>query len=86
MGAFGDLFGNLLKPLLLALLLIVALGLSSSRPGSAGGGAGFACPRWFDDPGLNRMICRYNPAKIWNTPVRDLVPWIGATHGEGGPR
>jgi len=86
MGALGDLFGTLLKPLLLALLLIVALGLFSDRPGTAGGGASFACPRWFDDPGINRMICRYHPVRIWNTPVSELVPWTDAALGADDPR
>ena len=77
MGALGDLVGGLLKPLLVALLILVALSLFSSRP-DAGGGTGFACTGFTDDPALNRMICRFHPARIWNMPVADLLPWFGA--------
>lgn len=83
MGALGDLIGGLLKPLLVALLVIVALGLVSNGPGSAGSagtgaGGAFSCPNWFDDPALNRTICKYHPARVWNTPVADLLPWLSA--------
>ena len=79
MGALGDLFGSILKPLLLALLIIIALGLFSNRPGTAGSGAAsFSCPNWFTDPEINRLVCRYHPVRIWNTPVADLLPWLEA--------
>ena len=85
MGAIGDLFGSLLKPLLVALLVIVALGLFSNQPGSAGGagaGGAFACPSWFDDPAINRAICKYHPARLWNMPVAELLPWLDAGAGD----
>ena len=81
MGTLGDLFGGLLKPLLVALLVIVALGLVSTRPDMAASGAGAGCAQVFDDPDINRLLCRLDPVRLWNTPVADLLPaW--AANGE----
>jgi hypothetical protein len=88
MGALGDLFGGLLKPLLVALLFLVALGLFSSNPGTGTGGAagGLECGGITSSPELNRLICRYHPAKIWNTPVNELFPFLSAAESAGATR
>ena len=70
----GADFSNwLLKPLLVGLLVLVGLGLFSVDP-ARGDGAGFDCYAFTGNAELNRTICKYNPARLWNMPVSDLVP------------
>ena len=85
MGIIGDLFGSLLKPLLVALLFLIALSLLSDQPGSGTAQAGFSCPSYFSDPELNRLVCRFHPVRIWNMPVRDLLPWVEAQADAAAP-
>jgi hypothetical protein len=88
MSILESFFGSVLKPLLVALLILVALGMMSSRPDRGGGGATFACPQYFADPQINRLVCRFHPVRLWNTPVRDLLPGVaaGAAPGEAQER
>jgi hypothetical protein len=78
MGALTDLFGGLLKPLLVALMVLIALGLFSQRPGEARSvSVGIECRSWTASAELNRLMCRYHPARLWSMPVADLIPGLG---------
>ena len=78
MGTLTDFFGGLLKPLLVALMVLVVLGLFSQRPGEARSvSVGVECRAWTASPELNRLACRYHPARLWSMPVTDLVPGLG---------
>lgn len=78
MQALSDILGGLARPLLLAGVLIVILGLLSDHSGNgATGSSGFECKGFTSDPEVNRMLCRFHPARLWNTPVEELVPWLG---------
>ncbi len=77
MGAIANAIGNLGKPLILGILLLVGLGLLSEDPRAGHlGASGFDCRGFTNDPDLNRAICRYSPARLWNMPITELVPWL----------
>jgi hypothetical protein len=78
MNMISDVFGGLLKPLVLGVVLLVGLGLVSADPAAGRTGAdGFSCKGFFNDADWNRALCRFHPARIWNTPIADLVPFLG---------
>lgn len=74
MSFLSNLFYGLGRPLIIGVILIVGLGLMSGDSTSGTRGAdGFLCRGWTDIPDVNRAICRLNPARIWNTPIADLL-------------
>ena len=82
MGALAQTLGGLGKPMALGLVILLGLGLVSddSSKGTSGAG-GFSCSAWTTDPELNRLLCRYHPARIWNMPVSELIPFLGPNNG-----
>ncbi len=69
-----DSLGGFLRPLAIAVLVLVGLGFISNPPGD--GGPGSSCRQLTDNIELNRALCRMNPARLWNTPVADLIPGL----------
>lgn len=77
MQGFLDLLVGLARPILLAGVILVCLGLLSDHSGTGTTAAtGFECRGFTNDPEINRLLCRYHPARLWNTPVTDLMPWL----------
>jgi len=74
-----DSLGGFLRPLAVAVLVLVGLGFMNNTPGATGTN-GFGCSGFTSNPELNRALCRFNPSRLWNTPVVDLIP--GVTKGE----
>lgn len=77
MRGLANTIGGILRPLAVGLLVLIGLALLSSDDKLGSGPT--SCPRITDDPGLNRTLCRFSPARIWNRPVADLIPWSGPT-------
>ena len=74
---FSNLFYGFGRPVVLAVALIIGLGLMSDDSSTGARGAtGFACRGLTSDPDINRALCRLNPARIWNTPISELIPAI----------
>ncbi|SFD06329.1 hypothetical protein [Tropicimonas isoalkanivorans] len=83
MSAIASYVGNVAKPLALGLLILTAMGFLTTEPKSGLQTAGrFDCRAFFDDPALNRALCQLNPARYWNTPIGDLVPWLSPASKE----
>ncbi|WP_074254291.1 hypothetical protein [Vannielia litorea] len=57
------------------MLVLIGLGFISNTPDGAGG---TTCHQLTDNIELNRALCRMNPARLWNTPVADLIPGLRA--------
>lgn len=74
MGALLNTIGGLGRPLVLGVVILIVFGLLSSDPTSGNAGDGFSCWRITSDPELNRLLCQYSPARIWNMPLADLLP------------
>jgi len=74
MWGLADLLGGLAKPMVMAAVLLVGLGFLSvdTAAGKAGTG-GFTCKGFTSSAEMNRMICRYHPARIWNMPVTQVL-------------
>lgn len=74
MWGLADLVGGLAKPFVMAAVLLVGLGFLTVDPsaGKAGSG-GFTCKGFTSNPEVNRTICRYHPARIWNMPVLQVL-------------
>ena len=74
-----DLFGGLFKPMVVALVVLIGLGLVSADPSKGRTGAtGFDCRGFTDNAELNRTICRFHPARIWNMSVTDIADDVKA--------
>lgn len=83
MGALAQTLGGLGRPLVLCVLVLLGLGLLDHDPGTGGEAAGgFSCKHWTSDPKLNRFLCQYHPARIWNMPVTDLLPSLSGRTAE----
>ncbi|MBT0959268.1 hypothetical protein IV417_17910 [Alphaproteobacteria bacterium KMM 3653] len=65
-----DTAGAVLRPILLVLVILFGIGLVSDTSGATG----FGCQNATDAPKVNQMLCKVNPARIWNKPVVDLLP------------
>ncbi|MBM7067923.1 hypothetical protein [Actibacterium sp. 188UL27-1] len=75
---FSNLFYGFGRPVVLALALIIGLGMISDDSQSGLRGAdGFACRGMTNNPDINRALCRLNPARIWNTPIAELISGLG---------
>ena len=65
------------RPLALGLMLLIGLGLLNVKPEAGRTGTdGFTCHGFTDDAALNRRLCQYHPARIWNMPITELLPWL----------
>ncbi|MFY0636182.1 MAG: hypothetical protein JXQ91_20395 [Vannielia sp.] len=53
--------------------MIIGLGFVSNGPDGSGANS---CRQLTDNIELNRALCRMNPARLWNTPVADLIPGL----------
>ncbi|NDR57757.1 hypothetical protein [Aliiruegeria sabulilitoris] len=77
MGALAQTLGGLGRPLVLGLVILLGLGLVSDNSGKGTtASGGLSCKGWTNDPELNRLICRYHPARIWNMPVSEMLPFL----------
>ncbi len=76
-----DSLGGFLRPLAIAVLVLIGLGFISNAPDGAGG---TTCRQFTNNIELNRALCRMNPARIWNTPVADLIPGLRSESAEPG--
>jgi len=71
-----DSLGGFLRPLAIAVLVIIGLGFISGPTDV--GAAGSSCRQITNNVEINRALCRMNPARLWNTPVADLIPGLSA--------
>lgn len=77
MKGLSYLFSGLSRPLVVVAILLVGAGVLSVDPSAGRASAsGFACKGFTNNAELNRAMCRFHPARIWNTPVADLVPGL----------
>ena len=75
MGALIDIVAYLAKPIFLGLVVLILLGLWNAGGGPrVGGGIGFECRGFTNDPDWNRVLCQYHPARLLDMPVSDLLP------------
>jgi hypothetical protein len=75
MSLISNVFYGFGRPLVLGVALPVGFGFMTTDTSSGvRGGDGFSCRGITSNADFNRMVCRLNPARYWNTPVADLIP------------
>ncbi|MDT0681143.1 hypothetical protein RM543_00480 [Roseicyclus sp. F158] len=60
----------------MALIVLVGLGVVSASGSPVGRAGSSTCIQIFGDPGLNRSICRLNPARLLRAEI-PLGRWMG---------
>jgi hypothetical protein len=68
----------LTRPAVFGALFVLALAIANVPSDHSGKAGSFTCATLTNDPGVNTMLCRLSPARIWRTPVVELLHWPGA--------
>ncbi|MDV7144708.1 hypothetical protein R3X27_18665 [Tropicimonas sp. TH_r6] len=77
MGTVVHIIGGYGRPLFLGIAILVILGMLGDETGKGTVGSnGFECRGFTTNAELNRVMCRYHPAKIWNMPLGDIFPFL----------
>ena len=59
------------------LMLLIGAGVLTTDTGEGRAAlSGFACQGGTDNAALNRTLCRYHPARLWNMPISEIIPGL----------
>ncbi len=79
MGTLLHIVGGYGRPLFLGAAILVVLGMLGDETGKGTVGTdGFECHGFTTDAELNRLMCRYHPARIWNMPLGEIFPFLNS--------